>query len=79
MLDPEGECFLFDYIRGRIYFSFSLNTERRLLSRENRRHEKEMSFYFLIMLRIAVGSNALDRRSVSGAYQSANITVKHQG
>jgi len=33
------------------------------LSRENRRHEEEMSVYFLLMSRIAVGSNALDRRS----------------
>jgi len=41
----------------------------RLLSRENRRHGKKMSFYFLFMPRIAVGSNALDRRSVSGACQ----------
>ena len=30
-----------------------------------------MSFYFLFMLRIAVGSNALDRRSVSGGLSSA--------
>jgi len=41
----------------------------RLLSRENRRHGKKMSFYFLFMPRIAVGSNAFDRRSVSGACQ----------
>ena len=41
----------------------------RLLSRENRRHGKKMVFYFLFMPRIAVGSNALDRRSVSGACQ----------
>ena len=34
-----------------------------LLSRETRRHDKKMSFYFLIMLRIAVDSNALDRWS----------------
>jgi len=35
----------------------------RLLSRENRRHGKKMSFYFLFMPRIAVGSNALVGRS----------------
>jgi len=38
-------------------------TNGRLLSRENRRHGKKMSFYFLFMPRIAVGSNALVGRS----------------
>jgi len=40
-----------------------------LLSRETRRHEKEIAFYFLLMLRIGVGSNGLDKWSVSGTYQ----------
>jgi len=44
-----------------IMIHFHILTRR--LSRENRRHESEMSVYFLLMSRIAVGSNALDRRS----------------
>ena len=54
---------------GQASFS-SRSAYQRLLSRENRRHEKKMSFYFLFMLRIAVGSNALDRRTVTCAERS---------
>ena len=43
------------------------------MSRENRKHEKEMSFYFLLMLRIAVGSNALVGRSRYAAEKKTKI------
>ncbi len=42
---------------------FILKPNGLLLSRETRRHDKKMAFYFLIMLRIAVDSNAFDRWS----------------
>ena len=38
----------------------------RLLSRENRRHWLKKAIFFQPVLRIAVGSNVLDRWSVSG-------------
>ena len=45
-----------DILISIVFFVVSIG---RLLSRENRRHGKKMSFYFLFMPRIAVGSNAL--------------------
>ena len=46
-----------------------LEAQRRLLSRENRKYEEKKGLFFLLILRIAVGSNAIDRRSVSVACQ----------
>jgi hypothetical protein len=49
--------------------SYFVAAERRLLSREHRRYGIERAVFFNSVSRSAVGSNALDRRSVSGACQ----------
>ena len=49
------------------------DSQRRLLSRETRRQEVGNCFSSHLLPRIAVGSNALDRRSVSGAFQGGRV------